>query len=734
MPLQMSEEQFLALGIEVQEEGFKVLDQNLSNIAQGAQTVAESVASINNVADAPLQKLSDRFTTTNKEIQATTDSLDELRKGLGNMPDFGGGGGPGEGRGFNTSNFQRAGRALGGLGLEGLGQPLQALDDILDVKEVLGEAGAALGVIGPAAEGATLGLGGMVSVIGPIAAIAVAAGVAVTAWNSAMSEHEKTIQNAIAQTDAYYAAIEKGTTESIQSQVKALQIKKDLDQRELNEVNTQLSTIKKGKDDAYNAAVASGSEAGRIPFLEDKIDPAIGALQKKAEDLQKSLDDSTNKLKGYEDALKSVDVATNDAAETEKALQNLRAREAEKSIAAAKEESQLKASGTTEGVHNRIKDVATEIEAVRKQIIQGGFSPEKISELSNRLSDLQEAEDRLTKNILPAVQVREAEEKAIKDNQKALDDITKSQDTYTKAVSDSKQQLDNQIETARIREGQAEKQAGPGGMEDVQAREKIRVDESRREIELAQDTANQLVDIRRREGQAETQVQRDLDRQLQDNVVNSNDQVAKLYRDAQRTQQINAEDHEQRLAEIHEQAHEDELDDISNRDFAKLAKDMQADKQQSSKEEQKYTQQEQRLVMHLQEQEDDLAISLSRQEDQQRLAAERRIEDLHINLDLEVQQVNIDEQRKRDVLRQSTQYQLDDLTTAENFKIQMLRAGLDNEIAMYQQAEQQRLEIAARTQAAIVQQAMGQIAQIGLSHPEIVVNDILQGIMGLFQS
>src|SRR5712691_8613747 len=221
MALHMSEEEFISLGIEVQDAGFNALNQHLDNVEARIQ-------SVNQISEAPLEKLTDHFAQTNKQIQDTNDSLDKLRAGLGDMPDFGGG--DEEGGGFSTAGLSRGLSSAGMLarraGAGGLGSGLQDISALVRVQSAVGkledQLGNLPGILGEAAtEGEALagGLGSVLAVAGPLvlAVGAVAVGFKVFVTDT-LEPANKALQEATASVDAYYLAIGKGTKESLQKQ------------------------------------------------------------------------------------------------------------------------------------------------------------------------------------------------------------------------------------------------------------------------------------------------------------------------------------------------------------------------------------------------------------------------------------------------------------------------------------------------------------------------------------
>jgi hypothetical protein len=687
MALQMTEEEFISLGIEVQDAGFNALNQHLGNVETHIQSVGAAVESVNQISEVPLEKLTDHFSQTNKQIQETNASLDKLRAGLGDMPDLGdeeGGGGGGLG---GVSGLRRTGGALTQLGLGEIGRPVQLIGDLQQISKTFDQ-------LSQPVEDAIGSMSKLVGGMAPLGAIglAAAAGVAIVAL--VINDLNEKAKIAEQELKAFGSATEK--TSSIIAE------------------GTQ-ATLKAASEASKDSTRQADIVAQDIQHIRDRATQGGGALAQDVAGLTDQQILKSNLLRGtYADLFTSIDKATQaqqedittfnqlasaiskgstiaaDATISEKALQDARDKTANKNIQDAVQTDQLERTGTSKSVQDRIASIEAEKKAILDELGTQQVSLDKRIELTRRVSELSNEEDKLTNTVLPLVQAREAEDKAAKDTKKALDDITKAHEAYEKSIQSAKDSLNNQIQTAKQREALAEEANTPGSLQDTEQREKIRLDEGRKETQLAQESADRLVDIRAKEGQDEQHVQVDLQREFADDVTKFQEQ-----------QQTDALNHEQRLAQIKSDAQDAELDDIANRDFAKLAQDQEGAKKQESQEDQKFAQQEQQLAVHLQQ-----------EEKQQQIAAQRRLDDLRTAEAFQEQEQQIAAQRKLDALRQSEQYQLDDLTTAEGYKIQILRVGLQNEISLYQQQEQQRLQIAQQTQAAIIASAQQQIARL----------------------
>src|SRR5262249_39919990 len=97
--------------------------------------------------------------------------------------------------------------------------------------------------------------------------------------------------------------------------------------------------------------------------------------------------------------------------------------------------------------------------------------------------------------------------------------------------------------------------------------------------------------------------------------------------------------------------------------------------------------------------------SFTREVQQQQLQEQRKLEDNRRSAENEINQQNVNERRKQQQLEQSEQQQLNDLDHSEKYKIQLLRQGLQEELVLYSQQEQAKIRLAQQTRDALISAA-----------------------------
>lgn len=753
-------------GISTVEQALEGLDKAAVQVGASAEHVAELInqqiaggASLSEAVDAATASLkaeaqgldqigasADSATTRLQAFKAAQEDLSNTQPSVDEI--VGGDDGGDSGGGFNVGALRGTGRALNQLGLGGIGRPIQQIGDVARVVGTLGDVAEAAGVSITASAVAfgsvEVALGPLLVALAPVAVAVGAAVVAFEAYSAAEQKHAEDVKSAIATLDTYYAAIQKGTTETIQKQIDVLNVDLSGKQQELNNINDQINQQRPTAANRPTGLIGGLADLGNTlgtgitDPIRSKVEPAFGELTTKATELQKGITDDQDKLKGLQEALHSASISANDAAEAEAKLQAARDQEADKAIQRATQDQQLIDSASSKSIENRIAAINTEKDAIDKQLASQQLSTDEVTKLTKQYIDLGQEEDDLTSKILPAVQAREAEKKAIDDTTKALEAGAKAVADFFKETNATINEFDTKSAAAKAKEAQSEADLSPGSVQDTQQRAQIRLRAQRQEEQTAQQSADRITDIRTKLGDDEARIQTDYNRQILDDQVNYQDNINKAVRDAQRTAQEDEIQHEQKLADIRATAQQSEQQALLDRNFLQIAKDEQNKQNAIQKEDTSYDDREQALQRHLANQEQDLAISLAQQEKQQQIAEQRKLEDAQTAADNQITQERTNEIRRQLAYQLSERQQLEDLTTAEGNKIQILRIGLANELALYQQYEQQRLAIALQTQTAILQQSaqqlansvFGQNANNVIGGAENIFNGLMQGIFG----
>jgi hypothetical protein len=315
------------------------------------------------------------------------------------------------------------------------------------------------------------------------------------------------------------------------------------------------------------------------------------------------------------------------------------------------------------------------------------------------------------------------------DAKQAFVDLGKSMEAFDKKRKTLEDNLAVQSEATRQRETNAEQQYTRGSLQDVEARFKIAQDESRKELELAQDTANRLEDIQTKKANKEMDLAVDLGRQLTDDVVKFNDSRAKLIRNEQDQEAEDAVALQERLKEVSRTSKVDITQALLDRNFLEINQQKARQQAAADNEAQSDTARVAKQRRSLENAERELEISLSQQQRDQGIAYQRKYTDAELAAQREIQQTATTEDRKRTVLLSREQQQIEDLNRNETYRIQLLRQGMANELALLKSQEEQRLKILEAAQAQMLGDALGKVG--GLIN-SVVSSPAIQLIGGLF--
>lgn len=482
-----------------------------------------------------------------------------------------------------------------------------------------------------------------------------------------------------AELDKQFAADNKLSTQAVLDNQKA--IKDDIEARKASNV-----TLEAGK----TAAEAAGASVERIQAFTDAINANNDAIT--AEEAR------------YNN-LREVSFGLANAREEETRYAKLQAEITKEHVQFLEQENKLRQTGTPDqygsavlGIQSKRAGAQAELDALQAAGYKTSEQADRAEELTRIIEEYNNQLAELDTNIKPVVDARAA-----------MEDMTKAADDFAKKQKTLQDQLQVQSDTARAKELQAEQQYTIGSIQDVEARLKIRTDESRKEVQLAQDTANRKADISIQLTNQENQLTKDFGRQQEDDITKANEQQSKLIREARYQAREDEIAHVSRLREIRTADRTDEQRALLDRNFLKLFEDRQAKTKAIQDENDSYAEREAKLSRHLQDQENELAISLANEQKQQRIAYQRKFEDMQQRAAQEEIQLQLNEERKRSVMRQAEQDQLSDLTTNENYKIRLLQSNLQNELDLYGQQELQRVAIAKATQDAIIAYSTAQL-------------------------
>lgn len=303
--------------------------------------------------------------------------------------------------GFGIEGLRRTGGALSQLGLGDIGQPIQRLGDFKQVIDEIGIAGNGAGIaLGPA----TLALGG----------IALAVGV----FKKVLDDASQPLADAVTKTEAYYKAIETGTTESLTAELKALEVHKKI-------LDEQQKTLQAAYDAAHPASQADKPGEGHDIFSDfGKVFSNVSNdVSSGGKELNKSLEDTKSQAKqtqlqidALKEALKSEQVATNDATAAHNALHKEIGEFADTGAKAAAEE--------LKKLNEEVRDTQKAAqERAQKEV-------DVVKKLDDQLAALDEssAQERIDISTRLHDALVKAAEDALEASQKALDQLTQKRE------------------------------------------------------------------------------------------------------------------------------------------------------------------------------------------------------------------------------------------------------------------------------------------------------------------
>lgn len=384
-----------------------------------------------------------------KEIGASSSEVDKATRAFKEMQaasadSFSGVGG-----------LRRTGGALRQLGLQGPGEAVGKLGDIQEVVKEFGRLGDAMktlpGLLGNVAtEGAALGgsLGAVAAVAGPLALAVGAVAIAYQKFGEGIDASKKALDEAVSSVKAYYTAIEKGTTESLQQQLDATK-KRQKDEQE------QLAVLEHARAVGFDEAQKQyGDAIARLAFSVGEGRGAFKSVDDQIEALKKSTVETAGQISGLERALSSSAVAANDAAEAEKTLAAERLKAIEKEISAEQQTAQLKRGGTSTQVQDRIKALQDEADAINKNLPaledEAKKSKEAAAELQkykDRLAEISKQQKELNDDVLPYIKAKEEEKSFYAQATKDSEQYIKNQQKYADlAATESSEGLKKRVE------------------------------------------------------------------------------------------------------------------------------------------------------------------------------------------------------------------------------------------------------------------------------------------------
>jgi len=679
------------VGIETDDASFAHLTQKVNEATSQSRQIAQANIAVADSATQAGTRLQEAFSSVKPNIDGDIQSIAALRAQLtGAATDAGNlgkqindSGGGGEGGGSGIVGARRTGAFLTRIGLPEIGQPLQIVGGLQSVDktiESIGLSATKLTETGGAATAVISELGGDLGVVTVAGGLAVAAisGIvlAAAAFKSELDKGSEGLGNAVTYVDDYYKAIEKGTTDSINLQLKELQGQQIINQEKEKTLQASYDAahpkpnLTNGQDVDFGAALTS---------VFSDLSGGGKQLNKDLEDTKTAVKENDIQQQALKAALGDSAIAANDAAAAEAKLQAARDKSAESSIQTAVKDQQLVSSGSSKAIEDRIAAINAERSAIYDQLSAHKVSEEEAKKLTARFTELSDEQKDLTSNILPLVQAREKETAAEKDALKVAQDklaADKKQqadsvaafDKYTTAV----QSAEDSAATARINANQKLQDAL------VNAAQKA-VDDANKALEqLTQKRQDNL-----------TSLDRDLskeDRAAADQRLN--DQIKE-----QRQEASDLQTHLDNLKQIRDRDASRERDDLLNRNFRDLFALKEQKTQDLNTENDRYSKQEAQRqdAFNQQEQDQSHAQEISRRE--RLIAYQQANQDAQKQYNIEIAAAQQAKTKAIQVAQQGYNRELQLINTNLIQKEMLLKQDAINQIRLVQQTEDQKTAI-----------------------------------------
>lgn len=679
------------VGVDVDEQSFGQLTQRINAARDQIAQLRGVNQSLADTAQDAGTRLHQAFQSIKPSIDSNISSIQELRVQLtGAATDAGNlgkqvndGGGGDSGGGVGIAGARRTGAFLNRIGLPEIGQPLQIIGGLQSVDktlESLGTSAEALVSKGGAATEVIQALGGdlgVVAVSGGLAVLALGAIAAAGAvFKAELDDASKGLGDAVTKVDDYYKAIEKGTTDSINAQIKAADLDKTIQEE-------KVKTLQAAYDAAHPKPQTADAESADIGAALTSIFSDVSGggkqLNKDLEDSKKALNDTSINIEALKAALGDTTVASNDAAIAEQKLQDARDKTADKNIQQAQQTAQLEATGTTKQIQDRLTAIQVERDAVNKQIEAGGLSAAEIQKLNQQLRDLGAEAERDSVVIGPAIAAREKEIAAIENASKAVTDHANAIDKQNQAEVTAVEKYNKDVQSAEDSATQARITVNDKLQNAlVSAAEKAVEDANKALDQLTQKRQDNLISLTR----DEDKITRDAaDQQI-------NDQIK-----AQTQERDDLQTHLQNLKQIREADAGRQRDDLLNRNYRDLFSLSEQKTQDVNKENDRYTQQEQQRQEALQIQEGDQARAIQIQRRERLIAYQNSNEDALKQYNIEIQTANQAKQKAIQLAQQANQKELAVINAGLIQKEALLKQDAINTIRLTQQTADARAQI-----------------------------------------
>lgn len=322
------------------------------------------------------------------KVNEVSEEVQRRQQEQGGGDDEGGGGGL-----QNLGFLRRVGSTLNRTGLGAVGTPLMDVGEIAQVTKGFSRLGdeikpliSGLADVGGGFAPLTVaftGLGGSMGAVaaaaGPVAIALVGVALALKSFNEQMDKGHAAIADAETRLTTYYTAIQTGTTESINAQLKELEIKLAI-ARELEQTNETALARAQEQDKKLG-----GIFQNQLMGIDTLVGPSKDLLAA-YNDNKKAGDSLQATIDALKDAMNSGAVAANDAAAKELELQRARVGEAnqfEKAALERQKDEDMVNAGQVDAIKTKVKNLKeqykAEQEAMEYLIAHGDRSNKEVA-------------------------------------------------------------------------------------------------------------------------------------------------------------------------------------------------------------------------------------------------------------------------------------------------------------------------------------------------------------------
>jgi len=691
-----------------------LLDQAALNQSRaGVQSIQKDIAAFKaetqtagGVSDAAISNMVKSMSKLQEIINADKQAVDDLNASFAATSQTAEALGKSGGGGFGgVSGLRRTGSSLTGLGLDEIGQPVQKIGELGQVVKELGVVAEAAGL---PTEALVVGIGGLELAISPVlvllAPLVIAFGAAALSIKI-LSDQADAAKKAV---DAEYDAIQRKIDQDDANRKKSRSTSSEANQLDTEDVIAKRADVLKALQKARDEKAKNDKDFADLgsSFAPDTRN-ALGAkgqeLDKKITEFETELsglnDSFTNNTQNLDPLIKAQE-EHNKQLKDEKAAQDARNKEADKTIALAKTEAQLLATGTSKGIQAHIDEIKAEESAINSLLSKGGLSDDKISELKARLADLGTEESDLTNKILPLVEVLEKEKKATDDLKKTIDNTAKSLEAQDKATAKYKDDV------AKIEETSNQDRAN---IEQAYADKRVEI--AQKAVQQAQDA---LTKLEQQQADLGTSLGRDLEKSDRD--AQAKQLQAQI--SFQREEVKDKRDHLQRLKDIQRSSYESDQQALLDGNYTQLSKNKLATNAAITTENEKFSQQEQDRIAAFQNQQDDERRALGNQRQERLISYNQALQDANKNYLRTLEQQQLAKQRELEVARDGHTKELNALSTKITNELALRRNGYQAELTLLSQTEAQKLKIQQDYQARA-------IASLAVQAAPGIINSVL---------